>query len=241
MNEIIMLSSIVAAGIIVKIISNIYKFEDYEIVFKNPRKKGLISIFVIFICIIPTIINSAIISKYIMGTEYTVISDILTMLPAIFVFLIQKDSLKSVGVTRKNILYSVVLGLGLAALFILVINVFIKHNENYNPVNQQVSILINTCITGFSEEILFRGYLQTRLISWIGKTKGWILTAVIFSLFHFPNVVILGQFNILNGLINCFMLIPAALLLGYIMLKTKNIIASSILHSCFDWISDMIM
>lgn len=47
--------------------------------------------------------------------------------------------------------------------------------------------------------------------------------------------MILGGMNFNSALQSCVPLILISLLLGYIMIKTKNVIAGSMFHAFIDW------
>ena len=235
MNNVVIFIFIFVAGIFVKIAANILKFDNYSIEFKNPRQNGLIGLGVMLIIVVIDIFNSSYTSKHIMGLEYTIIAALLELLPVILVLYFHHDTIESIGLTSKNLLRSIFLSLSLIALLLLTVHFFVIPNGMYYPVSKKISLLINYLIVGFYEEIAFRGFLQTRLIAWLGQMKGVVLTAIIFSLIHIPSRLIYQQLNIMNAIISSLVLIPSALLLGYIMLKAKNIVAPAIFHELTFW------
>lgn len=241
MNNVVIFIFIFVAGIFVKIAANILKFDNYSIEFKNPRQNGLISLAVILIIIVIDIFNCLYTSKHIMGLEYTFIAALLELLPVILVLYFQHDTIESIGYTTKNLFRSIFLGIILIAFFRLIVHFFITPNGMYYSVSQKISILINFLIVGFYEETVFRGFLQTRLIAWLGQMKGMVLTAVLFSLTHITSRLIYQQLSISNAIISSLPLIPCALLFSYIMLKAKNIAAPAIFHAGFDWINKVII
>lgn len=236
MNNVVIFIFIFVAGIFVKIAANILKFDNSSIEFKNPRQNGLIGLSAILIIIFIDIFNCLYTSKHIMGLKYTFIAALLELLPVILVLCFQHDTIESIGYTTKNLLRSIFLGLSLVALLLLTAHFFIIPNGMYYSESQKISILINCLIVGFSEETVFRGFLQTRLIAWLGQIKGMVLTAVLFSLVHIPSRLIYQQLSVMKAIIISLALIPCALLFGYIMMKAKNIAAPAIFHAGLDWL-----
>ncbi|MBN2348103.1 MAG: CPBP family intramembrane metalloprotease [Bacteroidales bacterium] len=93
--------------------------------------------------------------------------------------------------------------------------------------------------TSFSEEILFRGFIAKRLISWLGYTAGNLIQAIIFGLMHVGLLLLISEPNypflifvfIFSGI--------AGYLLGYIKEKIGNgsIIPGWIAHGMANLIS----
>lgn len=89
------------------------------------------------------------------------------------------------GITKKNILKSIHTGSFLGIIcFISVKNTSITNNNTY--IVSTINSFVSFFIVGFVEEVVFRGYLQNRLISWLGTIKGYSLTAVIFDFLIYP-------------------------------------------------------
>ena len=58
------------------------------------------------------------------------------------------------------------------------------HQQGFS-ITSMITLVIIACVkTSFSEEILFRGFLAKRLISWLGYRTGNLLQAIIFGLIH---------------------------------------------------------
>jgi membrane protease YdiL (CAAX protease family) len=92
---------------------------------------------------------------------------------------------------------------------------------------------------GLGEELLFRGYIQSRLnIAWgrpfqfFGVNWGWgiILTSLIFGLMHVINIYSLTTGHWQPELWWGFWTIFGGLVLGFVREKTGNIFASTVLH-----------
>lgn len=92
-------------------------------------------------------------------------------------------------------------------------------------------------VVGLGEELMFRGLLQLRCSIWLGQIKGLILASTIMALMNIPGRIFAVGLDPLQALVSAASLIPFSLLMGYFMLRTRNILGSSILHTIANWIS----
>jgi len=94
-----------------------------------------------------------------------------------------------------------------------------------------IGLLEQLLFIGLAEEFFFRGYIMTRLCGWLGESRGLLLNALVFSLAHV--IFILTT----SGLDHPYFLIRASLqtllgglMLGYVFLRSRNIVPGSIIH-----------
>lgn len=234
---------IIFVAIIFKFLTKIITFDTSDYHIKNPVESGKLSLIITAILLVITIIYLFIIKEYFINVSPRVVSfyhlmiNLLQVLIILAVVIYRKEHISSIGITKNNIFKSIITGtiIGIT-YYILVINTFkvikIMDVISIKSYNSFINLLV---VVGFGEEIVSRGYLQTRLISWLGSIKGTFLTAVIFSFSHLPQRLILGGLDLKSALINCAFLIPCSLLLGYIFTKTKHIVTTSIFHAFVDW------
>jgi membrane protease YdiL (CAAX protease family) len=115
----------------------------------------------------------------------SLISFVIFLLPAGIAANQSNEPLRSFGISRTNLWQSALIGSAFVILMFYMQN--IDPFETIREFEQQQGIrLIYFAFIGFEEEILFRGYLQTRLIAWLGKWQGWGLASIIMALGHFP-------------------------------------------------------
>ena len=148
-----------------------------------------------------------------------------------------KQNRASIGINKGNRLRMFALGLVLSLIYTMIAG-FFAPSLGGGFIGFSSSLVygfIYYAIVGFSEEIVWRGYVQTRLIAYSSTAKGLITTALLFSLVHFPTRYYLFSGVILEAVMSSLLLLPISLLFGYIMLKSQNILPSSIFHLLANW------
>jgi membrane protease YdiL (CAAX protease family) len=61
---------------------------------------------------------------------------------------------------------------------------------------------------------------------------------VVFALIHLSHRLLIKEMNLGDATLAALGLLPPALLLGFIMLRTQNIVASGIFHTFINWAND---
>jgi len=150
-----------------------------------------------------------------------------TFAPFVVALLTRRQNLSTIGLSRHNLGSSAILGTllsGITVLFYVIAfgkeNVIISGLECFH-INYFVAMLS----VGFTEEAMFRGYLQLRLTAWLGARRGWVLTAIVFTVGHIGGSI----FNLVAVFI-------IGLVFGWIMQKSGNIVGLSIWHAFTDWV-----
>lgn len=85
------------------------------------------------------------------------------------------------------------------------------------------------------EELIFRGFLQNWFARFLGRKPGIILTALIFSCFHFSASQGWGNLEIIPSLFTL------ALFLGFVYFRQQSIYASIGLHATFNGVNILLM
>jgi len=237
-----MLFYILGTALLTRMITKIFPFHSQDYQFHDVKKSAIYSFFIIIAEIIISLVFILVIKNFIenipgygkfflQSFHYVLLTVIV-----ILVVLYEKESLQSLGIMKLNLLKSSILGIFLGVIFFIVYQITSNSNGTVNilTVASLVSF-IEFVFVGFAEEIIYRGYFQTRLIAWLGTNKGCLITAIIFSFYHLPVNIFFKGMDIQTALISCASLIPLSLLFGYIMIKTKNIATVAILHTFIDW------
>jgi membrane protease YdiL (CAAX protease family) len=240
------LASTVAAVIISLIFNKILPFKDpkQEIPQSNARADTFWAIgLCIFLLIIGTLLVSTYPSSEIQNASnikdyYSigyavgqfVVFFLVMGLPLYFVLRIRKQGIDTIGFTKLNLTKSIALP------FILLPTMAISSNYQGATVGQSIIKFMAFLPVGFFEEAVFRGYLQTRLINWIGKWWGLFLSSLMFSLWHLPYRLLVDRMSLGNAILDLLgMFFVSSLVLGWVFLLTKNIATPIILHTLMDW------
>ena len=158
----------------------------------------------------------------------------------IFLFLAMKrtgQDLRSIGVVKTDWKRAVAFGLSLSAAYFGIVGLFASpFSSGYTATSSSLAYgLLHNSIIGLSEEAIWRGYIQTRLIACYGSFRGLSGTSVLFALLHFPQRYFLYSGVILEALSSVLLVIAAGLLFGYIMLKSQNVVAPTVFHALANW------
>lgn len=234
-------------AIILKFLTKMVTFNTNNYCIKDSKQSAILSLIIITIILISLPIYLLFVKKYFMNVSaeekffIQSLAYVLQLSIVLVIVIITKEGIYSIGITKNNIFKSAITGILLGVIFfILVTNTFMTKKIMNIISIESLNTFITFSIVGFVEEIVFRGYLQNRLISWLGTTKGYLITAVIFGLSHLPNRLILGGMNLNSALLNCVPLMVTSLLFGYIMIKTKNVVTGSLFHAFVDWTQTVI-
>lgn len=158
--------------------------------------------------------------------------------PFLFFPLRSKSLLNTIGITRRNFLKSVYLGiavgmiLGLAGQF----GNLLRHGQftfnTYGITSATIgSFLILSLITAFWEQLLFSGYFLTRIKSYISSEINQILLVGLgFSLIHLPALLLDHAAASQIGL-NLLLLFSLGVSCSIFQLRFKNLIAPIMIHA----------
>ena len=166
------------------------------------------------------------------------LSYLFVLSPSLVIMRLRREKLHTVGVSKVNLGSSALVGIVISIVALILLIPFADKGINNYLGKVNVNLfwgLIYFAIVGFSEEFLFRGYLQLRLMAWIGNYKGWIISTIIMALIHIPQRIAMQGMTSMEALLSSIALIPVSLLLGYIMMRTKNIVAPGIVHTFANW------
>ena len=94
-----------------------------------------------------------------------------------------------------------------------------------------LSLVEQLLLIGLAEEVLWRGYLQSRLCDWLGVLRGLLLTSFLFGAGHLVSLFSQHGFEYLsNDLMIFSQTFIGGLVLGYIFIRAKSVIPGAIFH-----------
>ena len=126
---------------------------------------------------------------------------------------------------------SLFIGLLATSGYLLAVAIF-QMSLNYPSVVDISILLLFTLLIGFTEETLFRGYIQANFQKEISQMKTVVFTGILFAFLHIPSYLISGSY--LN-LLSIPSLILIGLILGFIRIHTGNIWGVIIAHATWDF------
>jgi membrane protease YdiL (CAAX protease family) len=144
----------------------------------------------------------------------------------------RRQPVRSAGWNRP--LFSPSLQVGFAVI-ILTIFLHGKFSTLLSGVStdQGIALLI-LLLLGLAEESIFRGYIQMRLSSWIGKTPGWLATAGLYTIWQLPRLI--GTLPTSQLLLELGLAFLQGLLLGWMMQKCRHVLAPALYRAISGWI-----
>jgi membrane protease YdiL (CAAX protease family) len=240
-------------------ITRMLHFDHHARTFGDPRKAALWALTIVLIGYVlqvaPAFISFPEPREYIpkASREYTMnkISNyiafaFLSVGPVLVAICLRRESLASTGVSTHNLGNAVAVGM-LLAFFIIAAQLLLIHFGDNRSLMEIVCgltvrhfwALIYYVVVSFAEEFVFRGYLQSRLIAWLGRWQGWVIASILMALIHIGNYMMRPDVSLLNALISTTETLPFSLFMGYVMLRTENLIAPVLAHTFLNWVGTL--
>ena len=211
------------------------------------KNKGVMNFTPIFLLIIAYSFMQGILFEYVFKSlvGYNIISVLCSYIFSagillFFVKYFEKTTYDYFGFSKENNLVAIKAGLGLAIFSVVgvVVILLISNNisltlSNNFKIGTIIILIILVLIQGFIEEIVFRGYLMTRLAAKKGKWIAIILSSLFYLVFRMSNPTTSKL-----DLINIFLIsIVMSLLYWYF----DNILVIAIFHAFWNCISGVIL
>ena len=165
------------------------------------KNRGVMNFTPIFLLIIGYSFLQGILFEYVFKNivGYNIISVLCSyifsaVILLLFVKYFEKTTFDYFGFTKENNLESIKVGLGIAILGVIgVVAILLMSNSVSLTLTKDLKIgtiiilIILVLIQGFLEEIVFRGYLMTRLAAKKGKWIAIILSSIFYLVFRMSN------------------------------------------------------
>lgn len=223
--------------------------------FTQPRQEGVGALSLVILVVVFTVVFARIVPgfhSFISFQQWEIdlarltfpgeltLSDLVTqagffaicVLPVIYFVRRKKQPWLSLGLKQQMFIGGLQVGLALLLVTIFLrgkLSPLIYGDKNIN----QLYLLVACLVAAFGEEIIFRGYLQPRLENWLGNLRGYILSAVLSSMW-----VILPLLGISwAALVALFVYrLLLSLLLGWVLKRSGSILPGWLYHTIHMWL-----
>jgi membrane protease YdiL (CAAX protease family) len=174
--------------------------------------------------------------------EEIVVKPLIWIIPVLYLVKKEKTDLESIGITFKNLFKSIYISLILGSFFAFLafITNYIKYGKfNFGANLGQEGLLLSfglSFITAISEEIVFRGYIFTRL--WTALNDEWeanLFSTIAWTLIHVPVTIFINKLDPLSTIIYLFLTFIYGMGSAYLYARTKNVASSIFLHVLWEW------
>jgi membrane protease YdiL (CAAX protease family) len=168
------------------------------------------------------------------GGEYSqrMFVALIAIVPVIILLIVRGQPPKSTGWSKENTRANITLALMLVILVIFLRGKFIPLLQGVST--EQGSLLLVVLIWCLVEETIFRGYIQLRLMSFLGTTWGWLATSLLYVLWQLPGNPVFTSFA--TEWPSLVIALVQGLLLGWIMRKTYHVAAPAFLRVAATWL-----
>jgi len=192
---------------------------------------------------------------YIMGVIYEEKSiylgiqvNLLLAVICVIFTLFRKQTLESIGFGKRNISKSIIFGIKFSVIIVAIQLVSgITSGLHFNCFSKLTSqFFYYFIIIALVEEIIFRGFIQTRIYGLIKKPQVAILiTAFMFMSMHIPFQMGVSHMNFLAYISNNFITLLFTfgwhIVFNFMYAKYNSIAAPTIFHTIMDWSNELFL
>ncbi len=208
------------------------------LIFQFPRREGVValSLFILIFFFNLVLVLRGIASPVSrLGEDFGVLwprllVSFFSLLAVAGALVFRRQPLLSAGWSRRLLGPSFRLGLALVFLTVFLRGEFMNLFRGLSA--QQGYLLLAWTLIAFTEETIFRGYIQLRLTSWLGGWVGWFGTAFLFVVWQIP--FLLADPVALPA--NLALAAVRAVLLGWIMRRTGHVLAPAMWRAMSEWL-----
>ncbi|WP_426351131.1 CPBP family intramembrane glutamic endopeptidase [Alloiococcus sp. CFN-8] len=176
-----------------------------------------------------------------------VVVNLLLVLVCILIVLLRKQKLSSLGITKEKLKNSIILGSFLGGLFLVfngIIPVLFSKRELISADMVLYNIFYYFVIIGFVEELIFRGFIQTRLYGIIKNDfLAIIIAGVMFSLMHIPFQMSLVNMRLFQyfseNILQLIILVGWHVFFNFLYKKYNSIFTGTIVHGFMNFSSNL--
>ena len=156
---------------------------------------------------------------------------------------IRKQKLASIGFTLKNAGKSLLSGAVFGIILSFFLNVLPKILAGMQiiPINRILyNLFYYFIVISLSEEVVFRGYIQTRIYGLI-KYDVWavVVTGFLFYLMHLPFQMLVNDLKI--NIVHMITIIVMHVIMNFLYRKHNSLVAPTVFHGLINFAADLLM
>jgi len=233
------IATLTAAILAFLILEKIIKIKPLPVYISSPKREVLVSL-IPYMCLVAFVIvvfcpfGSQNATADNTGGEYNLQAALLQLLanaiilaPFLITLVIRKQSLKTMGVFKENLLPSVLGGLVVSAFACVFFN---QASLKFWLSSPTLFQLLAQLGVGFSEEMIFRGYLLSRFSAFFKRVPAELLTAGMFAIIHIPQRLF-NKYTPTELIIDLVVLFIWGWVFNRIVRQIGNVTGIAILHS----------
>jgi membrane protease YdiL (CAAX protease family) len=212
------------------------------VAFKYQRREVILSAILAVVLIAASVYTNLVLKLPTLPTGAEVLPAqflwaLLILLPVALLLLIRRQPLLSIGLSRPSMRTGLLVGIALALITIFL------NGKLYSLLDgitgAEFDALLISLVLGLAGEIVFRGFLQLRFTGWLGRTGGWLLTALLYWLFCLPFVWLMSGGEIVRFWSVAAVQMVQSLILGRVMLRSGNVLASGLYQAAHFWVASL--
>lgn len=148
----------------------------------------------------------------------------------------RRQPVRSAGWNRALLTPALQVAIAIVLLSIFLRGMFPRLIAGLNP--EQSGALPVILILALAEESVFRGYIQLRLSGWLGNIPGWLAASGLFVLYQLPRLIALP---LETAAIQAGLALVYGLLAGWMMMKTRHVLAPAVYRAVSIWLTFLIL
>lgn len=199
---------------------------------------------ILFLLYCMDMVLSGILVNYVSANQITYIGGLTNLIFVGIVLItlkIRKQGLDTIGLRKGNIKLSLIMGITLSAFLFFcncLSNVWFE-KQSFIPVKEIMLYILYYFTVGLVEEVMFRGYIETRIHGYTKRIYlDVLLTGIMFLLMHFPFRMVayhMSFWDLITNVRYMMDLFMTHLILSFIRIKSDSLYGVILPH----WISDL--
>lgn len=230
---------------IAKFLKNLFEVPDsYRNLVNRFGKADAFIAIVLFALYCIDMAVSGILVNYVSTNQITYIGGLTNLVFVGIVLLtlkIRRQGIETIGLRKGNIKLSLIMGITLAVIlfFCNCLSNILFEEQSFIPIKEIMIYILYFFTVGLVEEVMFRGYIETRLHGYTKRIYlDVLLTGILFLLMHYPFRMVAYHMSFLDLITNVQYMLDlfiTHLILSFIRIKSDSLYGAIIPH----WISDL--